>query len=144
MSEEGNVALLHQWVELMNDGKLDQMEELIHTDYSGRAGTRQEYIQQLKVEHDIFPDLHHTIEECIADDDKVWIRYTVRGIHTGSKLMGLPATGNQVEIANVCIYQVADGKIIKMIGIADTLSFWQQLGVIPPLDELIEQARLKL
>ena len=57
-----------------------------------------------------FPDLHFTIQDQIAEGEKVVTRYTFRGTQQG-ELMGIPPTGKQVSIEGISIYRVADGKM---------------------------------
>ena len=77
-----------------------------------------------------FPDLHFTIEELIAEGDKVAGRYTARGTHKG-ELMGIPPTNNAISLTVSEIYRIADGKITEHWVILDALGMMQQLGVIP-------------
>jgi hypothetical protein len=74
-----------------------------------------------------FPDLHPTVEDLIAEGDKVVARPTIRGAHQGEYL-GLPPTGKQVAFAAIAIFRVADGKIAESWILRDELSILQQLG----------------
>jgi steroid delta-isomerase-like uncharacterized protein len=77
-----------------------------------------------------FPDSRFTIDEMIAEDDRVVTKKTFRGTHTG-EFMGIPATGKEVELQYVDIMRVRDGRIVEHWLSMDQLSFMQQLGVIP-------------
>jgi steroid delta-isomerase-like uncharacterized protein len=77
-----------------------------------------------------FPDCHFTIDDMIAEDDRVATKKTFSGTHTG-EFNGIPPTGNQVTITFVDILRLRDGKIVEHWLSMDQLSFMQQLGVIP-------------
>lgn len=82
--------------------------------------------------HAAFPDLRFTIEDMIAEGDKVVIRLTVEGTHRG-EFRGIAATGKQVTTKTIAIYKFANGKIVEVWGIRDDLGVLQQLGAIPPM-----------
>ncbi len=81
--------------------------------------------------HHAYPDLHVTIDDLIAEGDKVVSRNTVTGTHKG-ELMGLPPTGKSVTYNEIFILRFADGRIVESWGVVDLLSEMKQLGVIPP------------
>jgi len=78
-----------------------------------------------------FPDLQTTIEEMIAEDDKVVVRLKVEGTNTGS-IMGMPATGKRASWSVINIHRLVDGKFVEHWSNSDTLGMMQQLGLIPP------------
>ncbi len=77
-----------------------------------------------------FPDLHFTIEDQIAEGDKVVTRWTARGTHQGP-FMGMPPTGKQGTVTGITIDRFANGKIVESWYNFDALGLLQQLGVIP-------------
>jgi predicted ester cyclase len=77
-----------------------------------------------------FPDQKWTIEELIAEGDKVVNRFTWRGTHQGN-FLGIAPTGSQVEVKGVVIDRFADGKIADTRILMDNLGLMQQLGVVP-------------
>ena len=77
-----------------------------------------------------FPDLHLTIEDAVADGDKVWMRCTARGTHRGP-FMGLPPTGRTYTITVIDICRFADGRIVEHWGVPDRFALMQQLGLMP-------------
>ena len=77
-----------------------------------------------------YPDLHITIEDLIAEGDKVVSRNTVTGTHQG-EYMGIPPTGNSVTYNEVIITRFADGRIVETWAVVDVLTQMRQLGVIP-------------
>jgi steroid delta-isomerase-like uncharacterized protein len=80
--------------------------------------------------HRAFPDLHVTIEDLIAEGDKVVARNTVTGTHQG-EYMGLPPTGNYVRYNEVFICRFVDGQLAETWGMVDALSLQRQLGGLP-------------
>jgi steroid delta-isomerase-like uncharacterized protein len=76
------------------------------------------------------PDLHITIEDLIAERDKVVSRNTVTGTHQGD-YMGLPPTGKTVTYNEIFIVRLADGRVAETWGVVDVLSQLRQLGAIP-------------
>jgi steroid delta-isomerase-like uncharacterized protein len=80
--------------------------------------------------HRAFPDLHVTIEDLIAEGDKVVARNTVTGTHQG-EYMGLPPTGRSITYNEIFIVRFADGRIAETWGVVDVLSQLRQLGAAP-------------
>lgn len=81
-----------------------------------------------------FPDLHVTIEDLIAEGDKLVSRNTVTGTHLGD-YMGHPATGMPVSYNEIFIFRFADGRIAETWGVVDVLSQMKQLSLIPEIPE---------
>jgi predicted ester cyclase len=123
MSTEENKALVRRWNEAFNKQNLAAMEELY-----ADAGA----IQRHTALWTAFPDLHYTVEDLIADGDKVVVRGTLRGTHQGD-FMGIPPTGKQVSLTGITIDRIKDGKFVEGWANADMLGLLQQLGVIPPM-----------
>jgi len=84
--------------------------------------------------HKSFPDLVATVDEQIAEDDKVVTRWTWRGTHTGelqSPYRLLAPTGKTITYTGIRINRVVDNKIVEDRFEADLLGLWEQLGAIP-------------
>ena len=77
-----------------------------------------------------FPDLHFTVEDIIAEGDKVVTRLTCRGTQQGA-FMGIPPTGKQATTTAIDVNRFADGKSVEHWLNMDTLGLLQQLGAIP-------------
>jgi predicted ester cyclase len=77
-----------------------------------------------------FLDIRHTIEDLIAEEDKVAVRLVVRGTHTGD-LFGVPATGREVTVEQQAIVRVAGGKVAELWYSPEQMSMMQQLGAFP-------------
>ena len=72
-----------------------------------------------------------TVEDLLADGDKVIALVSYRGTHQGA-FMGIPPTGKQVTVAGINIFRIANGKLVEHWGLADRISALRQLGVAPP------------
>lgn len=77
-----------------------------------------------------FSDSSITIEDMIAEGDKVAFRGVVRTVHT-AEFMGIPASGKHITVPVIGIAQLADGKIVEWWNSPDRLSWMQQIGAIP-------------
>lgn len=77
-----------------------------------------------------FPQFDVTIDELIAEGNKVAYQWTARGTHEG-EFMGIPPTGKEVTITGSDIVRIEDGKIAEAWHIEDNLGLMQQMGVIP-------------
>lgn len=77
-----------------------------------------------------FPDLKHTIEDMVAEGDRVAVRLTARGTHQGD-LMGIPPTGKHVVIPAISVLRIVGGRVAEQRAIFDQMGMMQQLGVIP-------------
>jgi C-1 hydroxylase len=132
MSLEKNKAIIRRWFDALNEKDLTILDEIASPDYFDR--TRQlrglENIKKLiNIVLKAFPDYHETLEDIIAEGDKVWTRETVTGTHTGEYL-GLSPTGNKFTMTAVNIWQIVEGKVIEKVGFLDQLDLFKQLGVI--------------
>jgi steroid delta-isomerase-like uncharacterized protein len=79
--------------------------------------------------HRAFPDLHVTVEDLIAERDRVAGRNTVTGTHLG-EYMGLAPTGKSVAYNEIFIFRFARGRIAETWGVVDVFSQMRQLGVM--------------
>jgi steroid delta-isomerase-like uncharacterized protein len=77
-----------------------------------------------------FPDARSTVEDQLADGDKVVTRWRARGTHRG-ELGPMPATGREFEMDGVTIERIADGRIAEVWVARDELGLLRQLGVAP-------------
>ena len=143
MSTEENKAVVRRYVEEFNKGKeagMAALEELYAPDYVwhspspgvfpdlDRAGMK----QFGRAGFTAFPDWHYTLEDLIAEGDKVVQRFTFRGTHQG-EWMGVPATGKVVTFTGIYISRFAGGKGVEHWWNRDDLGLVQQLGAIPQM-----------
>jgi len=138
MSTEDNKAVVRRFYEeVMNQKKravLDEVFDLNVVDHfapPGTPGGLEGARQTLGMFLSAFPDLHFTVEDLIAEGDKVVARATLSGTQQGT-FMGIPATGKHVTITGIDINRFEGGKSVEHWVEMDTLGLMQQLGVIPP------------
>jgi steroid delta-isomerase-like uncharacterized protein len=137
---EKNKALVRRSFEEMDKGNWAILGELLAPYYvyhqPGRPKplTREESEQFMREVRAAFPDGRVTIEDMIAEGDKVVTRYTSCGTHKG-EFMGIPATGKEVVVTSIVISRIAKGKIAEDWEELDALGFMVQLGAIPPIEE---------
>ena len=78
------------------------------------------------------PDLSATMEDFVTSGDRVVGRFVYRGTHAG-ELMGIPASGNQVEMRSIDIWRVEDGMFVEHWDELNLMEVFQQVGALPPL-----------
>ena len=81
--------------------------------------------------HNVFPDLTCTIEDQVAEGEKVVSRYTIRGTHQGEEFFGVPATGKRIEMSSIQVDRFKGGKLVEERAEFDLLGAFQQLGAVP-------------
>jgi hypothetical protein len=77
-----------------------------------------------------FPDLHHTVEDAVADGDRVAVRFTLHGTHTGD-FAGIPATRRPIAVSAMVVMRMSGGQVTELYGVFDQLGLMQQLGALP-------------
>jgi steroid delta-isomerase-like uncharacterized protein len=82
-----------------------------------------------------FPDIQMTVEDVIAEGDKVVTRWTVRATHQG-ELMGIPPSGNRVEVTGISIDRIEGGKFVETWSNYDTLGMMQQIGAMASAEQV--------
>ena len=141
MSVEENKAIVHRIMEeIFNKGNVAAADELIasnfvdHNPVCGQPAGLEGLKQVVTMFRTAFPDLHCTVEEMIAEGDKVMARGTIRGTHKG-EFMGVPPTGKRVRVTGIDIVRIAGGKVVERWGNFDEMGMMQQLGVVPPPEQ---------
>jgi predicted ester cyclase len=136
MSEE-NKAIMHRFYEeWVHRGNEDVLDEIIAPDcplYFGGMfmGTGPEAFKQTRaMMYSAFPGFRWTIDEIIAEGDTIAEHLTGRGTHEG-EFMGVPPTGNRVEIPAMAMVRIREGKITEMKGMPNMLGLLQQIGGVP-------------
>jgi predicted ester cyclase len=79
-----------------------------------------------------FPDIHDTVEDAVVGADKVAVRWTGYGTHTGADLMGIRASNKRATVHGIYILRFAQGKIVEVWNNWANLDMMQQFGVLPP------------
>jgi steroid delta-isomerase-like uncharacterized protein len=138
MSAEQNKMSIQRWVEVAwNNGNLAIADEVYSADYllhdpAGPIQGPEALKQFVATFQTAYPDIHATIEDMIAEGNKVVWRYTVRGTHQG-EFMGIAPTGKSITLTGILISRFADGKVVEDWNNYDALGMLQQLGVIPSM-----------
>lgn len=136
MSDENKAIVRRTMEECFNNGNLGVADELVTADYVDHAappgfpGGPEGFKQLVGMYRQAFPDLRVTIEEVIAEGDKVVTRWVATGTHQG-ELMGIPPTNKPVTVTGIDINRVVGGKVTEHWGNFDQLGMMQQLGVAP-------------
>jgi steroid delta-isomerase-like uncharacterized protein len=137
MSLEENKAIFRRWyADVVNDNDYSAVEELHSAGYQAHFPGAPEPVDSdghrgmVEMFAAAFPDWHESIQDVIAEGDKVVIRVTAGGTHQGD-FQGIPASGRTVTITGIGIARIADGKIAESWWDFDGLGLMQQLGAIP-------------
>ena len=112
--------------------ELDGLEEYVRDDYiqhnadctQGRNG----FIEFFTTIFNAVPDFSYTVKQIIAEDDFVWVYSRTTGTHTGGAWLGAPADGGRLDFDVVDMFRILDGKIAEHWDVADTYTFFAQLG----------------
>ena len=139
MSAEENKAVLRREVEELynHTGNLDAADEIFSPDYVSYEPTSGETrgIEGAKrfaaTFREAFPDLECTIEDMIAEGDKVVMRFRGGGTHQGETEVFGPHTGKRMEMTGSTIKRLSGGKILEACTNSDALGMMRHLGLIP-------------
>jgi steroid delta-isomerase-like uncharacterized protein len=137
MSAEENRALIRRFLEeLFNQHDMAAIERYIAADYvdhvlpPGVPPDRAGFTQFIGAFFQALPDFHYTIDDVLADGDRVAVRLTAQGTQQG-EFNGIPPTGKRATWGEMHIGRIKDGAIVEHWGQIDNLGMLQQLGVIP-------------
>lgn len=135
MSAQNKQIARRTFEEIWNRGDLDAVDELIAGDFIGHSPPDEthgpEGIKQfVSAMRSAFPDLHFTIEDQIAEGDRVATLWKAGGTHQG-EFEGVPPTGKQASVQGMTIDRIANGKVVEGWTNWDALGLLQKLGAIP-------------
>ena len=140
MSAEENKALIRRYIEVIDNNDSSDwsvLDEFIAEDVvvhnpqlPGLAADREGMKQAAEVFRQATPG-RHEIPLQVAEGDLVVSLIVGRGTHEG-ELLGIPATGKEVETEGIAIHRIADGKIAEYWAVTDTVRVLQQVGALPP------------
>ena len=103
--------------EILNQGKFQVADEIYAPNFQNHGLHRSADLKKdqdaVHAEKKAFPDLHVSVQEMIAEGDKVAVLWTFRGTHTGYGYEGLPPTGTKIEIRGMTLWRIVDGKIVE-------------------------------
>ena len=135
MSAEENKALVRRFLDEQARGNLGVIDELLSPDFvdrgllPGQGPTREDFKRTMTEILEAFSILSFTIEDQIAEGDRVVTRWTARASHLG-ELNGIPPTGKQVSISGIDVDRFENGRVVECWTLQDDLGMMRQLGVI--------------
>jgi steroid delta-isomerase-like uncharacterized protein len=134
MPEDNRTICRRLIEEAVNKGNLAEIDKYVATSYvyHGPDGLEirgpEGFKQLVSMYRGAFPDLHMTIEDLIAEGDKVVTRWKARGTHKGN-LMGIPPTNKISTVAGIIVTRFAGGKVVEDWESFDEVAMFRQLGV---------------
>ena len=137
-AEENRTTIRRFLEELFNQQDMSAIDRYLAPEYvdhvvpPGVPPTRDGFRQFIGMFFTALPDFHYTIEDVLANGDKVAVRLTAQGTQQG-EFMGIPPTGKQATWGEMHIGRMQNGKIVEHWGQIDNMGMLQQLGVIPTM-----------
>jgi steroid delta-isomerase-like uncharacterized protein len=135
--EKTNIAIVREFFEVgPSKGDLAAADALLHSGFSLHTplptpGPGIEAMNNVIVTcRAAFHNLNVTVDDIMAEGDKVTARFTARGFHKGA-FMGLPPTGKTIAMTGIEIFRIKDGKIAELWGEVNLMGLMQQLGILP-------------
>ena len=138
MTTEQNKAIVRRFFESLGGNDQATLYELLSSDLvahmPGMPGplSRELMLQGASMFSAAFSDQHYTVEDQIADGDKVATRTTWQATHSAGNFQGVSPTGKRVVASGISIERIQDGKIVERWLTYDQIGMMQQLGLIPP------------
>lgn len=139
MGNESTKAVVRRFIdEVFVAGRMEAVDELVAPDFVPHSwpGTGPGPAELKRAMERVFAglsDVNMTIEDMIAEGDRVAVRLTAHAVHTG-EFMGMPASGKAYTIPEIHIFRVSGDKIAEHWGQADLLGMMRQLGAMPGQD----------
>jgi len=139
---EENKAIIRSLYETFNKHDVALLDDLMAPDFVDHTMQLQGLDSFKKFETNFiksFPDYSETIEDIIAEGDKVWVHFKVTGTHKGEwNFFGITfaPTGKKITYTGVGIWRIVDGKVVERKSVRDMLDFLRQLGVIEPTEKV--------
>jgi steroid delta-isomerase-like uncharacterized protein len=137
MASENKAIVRRLYEEVWNKRRVELVDELIspshamHNNYIPDSCIGPEaYKREVARFVTGFPDLRFTVEDIVAENDKVVVAWTISGTHRG-EFRGISPTGKKVSVEGITINQIANGKIMDSYISLDYLGLMQQLGIAP-------------
>jgi predicted ester cyclase len=133
MTTDANKQVVRRlYDECINPGRLDLLSEQVSSDFVNPQGERGPagFAAALAGLRAGFPDIKITIEDLVAEGDRVTVRSSWAGTHTAA-FRGIPPTGKRITNTSITIYQLVDHKLVHSWIESDRLGTLQQLGASP-------------
>ena len=132
-AQDDNKAIARRFFEeVWNQRTLDVVDEIFAPTltFNGKSVSREAIKQLVTARLAAFPDIHVTVDDQVAEGDKVSTRRTWEATHQGP-YRGISATGKRVRWTQISIVRFAEGRAVEDWAIADELSILEQLGHLP-------------
>jgi steroid delta-isomerase-like uncharacterized protein len=131
-TSRNEAVIRRHYAEVVNAGRLELVADFVSPDYVGSQGDTgvdgfRRVIEALRTG---LPDIRVTIEDVVAQGDRVVARTSVVGTNTGP-MRGVAPSGRRVTNTGIAIFQLRDGKIVRIWMETDRLGFLQQIGAVP-------------
>jgi steroid delta-isomerase-like uncharacterized protein len=127
-----NRAIARRFYDAINAGRLEIIDEVVaedfveHEEVPGLAGGREGLRQFFGMIRTAFPDFSMTMEDMVAEGDKVFVRATMKGTQKG-EFMGIPPSGKQMAVPVADLVRLEGGRVVEHWGITDTGTMMRQL-----------------
>jgi steroid delta-isomerase-like uncharacterized protein len=140
MSAQENKEMMRRLLEeAFGEGKTEVVDELLHSDFvcydpnseSGEIRGAETIKGEIEYFRNAVPDLTYSVEDQVAEGDKVVSRYTVSGTHQG-EFFGIPGSGKRIEMTGINIDRFDEsGKLVEEWPEYDLLGAMRQMGAVP-------------
>jgi steroid delta-isomerase-like uncharacterized protein len=138
MSDSDKAVVRRIYDEVFSQGALDVVDEVVGPDAVDHSpppfpvdDVREGLKQFTRLLRDAFPDVRVTVNDMVAEGDKVVVYFTVQGTHQG-EFLGIPASGNRISVEGFDLIRVTDGICTEHWGVFDNGALLQQVGAGPP------------
>jgi len=139
MSTDNKSIVRRLYDEVWNKRKIDLVAELISPSHalvdpfvSGSQVGPELYRRRIQELTASFPDLRFTLDDLIAEKDKVVAAWVISATHKG-EFMSIPATGKKISVEGITIHYIRDGKILDSNARWDSMGLLRQIGALPAL-----------
>ena len=132
-----NKDLVRRLIKEVENGNVDVIDELLAPDFvdhdllPDQEPDRESYKRGLAKDRAAFSNLSITVEDQIAEGDKVVTRLTWRGTHDKGKILGKPPTGKKVESTAIFVHRISEGKIKEEWSASDLVERVRELDGAP-------------
>ena len=137
MTAEANKHVMNRFVEFINTASEKLAMEIISPDAIFYVPGRSEpmrgpagYLSIIQMMRQGFPDIRWTLEEMVAEGEKVAARFTMRGTHSGT-FFGVSPSGNKISVQALNMYRLSQEQIVEEHGQPDMLALLRQIGALP-------------
>lgn len=138
MSVEQHKALVRrEFAEVWNQGNLAAVDVIFGPEYVGHDSGSSEPMRGTEAvkrffaeQREALPDLRSTIEDLVAEGDRVVVRWSTTGTQRG-ELLGVPPTGRRITLTGISILRIAEGRVLEEWTSWDALGVLRQLGAAP-------------